>query len=68
MTLYKEDVRKLSQPTNKVLAIMRKNYNEDFYTGYTYLSKGHDIQKLANSDELKMLIRVDDKLGERHED
>ena len=39
VTLYKEDVRKLSQPTNKVLAIFRRDYNQEKYTECTYLSK-----------------------------
>ena len=53
VTLYKEDVRKLSQPTNKVLAIFVRNYNQQSYTECTYLSKGQEISKLQISEELK---------------
>lgn len=35
VTLYKEDVRKLSNPTNKVLAILVKDYRQQKYTKCT---------------------------------
>ena len=59
VTLYKEDVRKLSQPTNKVLAIFARDYNEKYYRKCTYLSKGQEIDKLPISHEIKALIQVD---------
>lgn len=62
VTLYKEDVRKLSSPTNKVLAIFVKDYDQQAYTKYTYLSKGQEIQKLLVSDEVKKLIQIDTNL------
>lgn len=40
VTLYREDVRKLTRPTNRVLAIFKKEYNQKKYSGYTYLAKG----------------------------
>lgn len=43
VTLYNEDVRKLSQPTNKVLAIYTKYYNEQSYNTCTYLAKNLNI-------------------------
>lgn len=39
VTLYNEDVRKLSQPTNKVLAIYTKYYNEQSYNTCAYSAK-----------------------------
>ena len=59
VTLYKEDVRKLSQPTNKVLAIFVRAYNQQSYTECTYLSKGQEIDKLPISEEIKALIQVE---------
>ena len=56
VTLYKEDVRKLSQPTNKVLAIFIKNYNQKNYKQYTYLSKGQEINKLLLEEDIKELV------------
>ena len=56
VTLYKEDVRKLSQPTNKVLAILARDYSEMHYRKCTYLSKGQEIDKLPISEEIKALI------------
>lgn len=59
VTLYKEDVRKLSQPTNKVLAIFARVYNEKHYTKCTYLSKGQEIDKMPIPEEIKALIQVE---------
>jgi hypothetical protein len=62
VTLYKEDIRKLSQPTNKVLAIFVKDYQEKSYMECTYLSKGQEIHKLQLSDDVKKLIQVEKSL------
>ncbi len=59
VTLYKEDVRKLSQPTNKVLAVFVRDYHQQIYKKCTYLSKGQQISKLQISDELKALIKME---------
>lgn len=59
VTLYKEDVRKLSHPTNKVLAIFVKEYQQQSYTKCAYLSKGQEIQKLPLSEDTKKLIQVE---------
>lgn len=59
VTLYKEDVRKLSNPTNKVLAIFRKEHDQQNYTECTYLSKGQEIHKLPISDDVKGLIKIE---------
>ena len=58
VTLYCEDVRKLSHPTNKVLAILTKDYQQLNYTECTYLSKGQEIQKLPISEEIKKQINL----------
>lgn len=59
VTLYKEDVRKLSQPTNKVLAIFVRDYKQKSYAECTYISKGQEIDKLPISKEIKALIQMD---------
>lgn len=59
VTLYKEDVRKLSQPTNKVLAIFMRDYKQQSYTECTYISKGQEISKLPISEGTKTLIQVE---------
>lgn len=59
VTLYKEDVRKLSQPTNKVFAIFVRAYNQQRYTECTYLSKGQEIDKFSISEEIKALIQAE---------
>lgn len=61
VTLYREDVRKLTQPTNKVLAIFVKGIKEVDYSKYTYLSKGVEINKLLESDDMKNLIKIDEE-------
>ena len=58
VTLYREDIRKLSQPTNKVLAIFVKDSNKQDYAECTYLSKGQEISKLPISEEIRKLIQV----------
>lgn len=60
VTLYKEDVRKLSQPTNKVLAIFVKDHKKHSYTECTYLSKGQNFDKLLATEEIRTLIQMDD--------
>ncbi|MBQ3558408.1 MAG: hypothetical protein IJA07_02695 [Agathobacter sp.] len=58
VTLYKEDVRKLTQPTNKVLAIFRRNFDQENYTECTYLSKGQEIGKLPLDKDIKEMIVI----------
>lgn len=62
VTLYKEDVRKLSQPTNKVLAIFVRDYQQQSYSECTYLSKGQDISKLHISGKIRKLIQVGENM------
>lgn len=57
VTLYNEDVRRLSHPTNKVLAIFIKDYRQQSYTECTYLSKGQEIDKLPIPENVKELIK-----------
>lgn len=52
VTLYRGDVRKLTNPTNKVLAIFRRIYSEQTYDTTTYISKGLDVSKLEIPEEL----------------
>lgn len=59
VTLYNEDVRKLSNPTNKVLAMFRKEYKDADYTVCTYLSKGQEIEKLKIPENIKKLIKCE---------
>lgn len=60
VTLYKEDVRKLSQPTNRVLAVFVKAYQQEKYSKCTYLSKGQKINKLPVSEEIRGMIQVEE--------
>jgi len=52
VTLYREDIKKLSNPTCKVLSIFSKEYNMKQYNKCTYLSKGYSSDKLP--EELKV--------------
>ena len=58
VTLYNEDVRKLSHPTNKVLAIFSKGYLQQVYTDCTYMAKGYEVSTLPITEELRMLIQI----------
>ena len=46
VTLYSGDVRKLTNPTNKVLAIFARRYPETKYKELTYVSKGVNLSEL----------------------
>lgn len=59
VSLYHEDIKKLSHPTNKVLAIFRKEYNQKFYSKCTYISKGQDVNKLPMLNQVKDLIQLE---------
>lgn len=56
VTLYKEDIRKLSQPTNKVLAIFSKHYKDRRYDNCTYLANNQSIHELGVSDEVSEMV------------
>ena len=57
-TLYNEDVKRLSNPTNKVLAIFSKSYKEKCYNKCTYLSKGQEIGKLKLEEDIRKRIEI----------
>ena len=61
VTLYNEDVRKLSQPKNKVLAIFSKSYKDQLYDKCTYLAKNQSVHKLMVSNEICELISVEEE-------
>ena len=56
VTLYNENVKKLSNSTCKVLAIFVKSYHSDYYGECTYLSKGYEIDKFP--DDIKNQLNV----------
>lgn len=58
VTLYKEDIKKLSHPTNKVLAIFVKEYHEKSYTHCTYLSKGQHLEKIFPPQTATQLLQI----------
>lgn len=62
VTLYNEDVRKLSKPTNKVLAIFVKDYYQQSYRECTYLSKGQKFHKLPLSEDTKKLVQMEEEV------
>lgn len=65
VTLYNEDIRKLTQPTCKVLAVFRKEYNAKCYMKCTYLSNGQNINKLLLLEEVRKLVQIDDNFHSR---
>lgn len=58
VTLYNEDVKRLSNPTNKVLAFFSKSYKEKCYNKCTYLSKGQEIGKLKLEEDIRKRIEI----------
>lgn len=55
VTLYNENIKTLSRPVYKVLAIFSKKYNENTYHICTYLSKGQELEKLIHTRALSSL-------------
>ena len=54
-----ENVKALSRPVYKVLAIFSKDYNESVYRTCTYLSKGQQLDKLRiPNDVVKVVVDV----------
>lgn len=46
VSLYREDIRKLSRPTNKVQAVFKKRFNDKIYTDCIYVDGNKDLSKL----------------------
>jgi len=46
VSLYREDIRKLSKPTNKVLAAFKKKFDNDTYVKCVYIDDNHDLSKM----------------------
>ena len=61
VTLYNESIKKLSNPTCKVLAIFSKMYNSKKFDKCTYLSKGYKISGFSE----KIRNELDNKLYEK---
>lgn len=59
VTLYNENIKILSSPVYKVLAIFEKRYDERLYTRCSYLSKGQALEKLRFPHEISEIVRTD---------
>ena len=58
VTLYNESVKRLTNPTCKVLAIFAKQYQLKYYDECTYLSKGYEIKNFSE----EIIKQLDEKL------
>ena len=58
VTLYNESVKRLTNPTCKVLAIFAKQYQLKYYDECTYLSKGCEIRSFSE----EITEQLDEKL------
>lgn len=58
VTLYNESVKKLSDPTCKVLAIFRKEYDDPKFDICTYLTSGYEIGRFPKV----IRERIDDRV------
>ena len=54
VTLYSGDVRKLTNPTNKVLAIFARRYPETKYKEITYVSKNLNLNELELPSDVSL--------------
>ena len=60
VTLYNENIKSLSRPVYKVLAIFAKEYNESIYRTCTFLAKGQELDKLRLPEGI---VKVDVDAG-----
>ena len=58
ITLYNESVKKLSDPTCKVLAIFRKEYDDPKFDICTYITGGYEIDRFPK----EIRERIDDRV------
>lgn len=58
VTLYNENVKILSRPVYRVLAVFVKRYDENIYNTCTYLSKGITLDTLKLPNEAQKLINI----------
>ena len=61
VSLYCGDVRKMTNPTNKVLVIFKKTISEDEYKEIAYSSKNLDVSSLNIPAELSVDLNVLEK-------
>jgi len=59
VTLYKEDIRRLTHPSNKVLAILSKRHDEKIFSYCTYLSKGQELGRLQLPEEVRKSVHIE---------
>ena len=64
VTLYSGDVRKLTKPTNKVLAIYRRTYPKKKYKETTYISNGFSLEKAKLPVEVIDMLEISDESSE----
>lgn len=57
VTLYCENIKALSAPTCKVLAIFRKTYDSDRFNECTYLSKGYEISRFPEEIRQRLMLK-----------
>ncbi len=57
VSLYNEDIRKLTRPTCKVLAIFMKDCDASQYEQRTYISKGHNISDLPDAIQSQLNLK-----------
>lgn len=55
-TILNQDIRSLTNSTYKVIAILKKRFNDKQYSQITYLKRNCEIEKLAKSIEISKLI------------
>ena len=69
VSLYNEDIRKLTDPSNRVVAVFSKKYNDPFYesTTTTYLHREFDLEILMNNYPRLPIKKLENKTPEKTE-
>ena len=62
-TALKRDIRDITKDRKKVIAILKKDFNEKLYKNITYLKKGYNIDEILNNEEIRQ--KVDNSISDK---
>ena len=55
-TALKRDIRDITKDMKKVIAILKKDFNEKQYKNITYLKKGYNIDEILNDEKIRQKV------------
>lgn len=55
-TALNEDIRSITSERKKVIAVLKKNINEEFYKEITYLKNNYDVSQLLKYENIEKIV------------